>query len=178
MAAAGPAPRGSSLTGARPFQYGAAANNTSSSTQRKQHWRLTALAPAAPPLAARPADAHRGSRSPPRLHGKCSLAAGRRRETTCAAMHCGRRASRPRPSPCPGPRPAPARPLSFRPGRDRGAVPAAHGARRFPPGAPFSAPALPGGVGACGCRPAAGGSPEPQGSAASLTKRREKRAAF
>lgn len=89
MAAAGPAPRGFSLTGARPFQYGAAANNTSGSTQRKQHWRLTALAPAAPQLAARAADARRGGRPPARPHGKCSLCAGRRRETTSAAMHCG-----------------------------------------------------------------------------------------
>ncbi|KAM4670289.1 uncharacterized protein AAGF69_003384 isoform 1-T1 [Amazona ochrocephala] len=69
MAAAGPAPRGSSLTGDRPFQYGAAANNTSSSTQRKQHWRLTALAAAAPRLAARAADAHRARALPRGLTG-------------------------------------------------------------------------------------------------------------
>lgn len=94
MAAAGPAPRGFSLTGARPFQYGAAANNTSSSTQRKQHWRRTALAPAAPPLAARAADARGGLAlfpppPPPRPHGKCSLRGGGR-ETTRPAMHRGR----------------------------------------------------------------------------------------
>lgn len=93
MAAAGPAPRGFSLTGARPLQYGAAANNTSSSTQRKQHWRLTALAPAAPRLAARAADAHRGWRSPAGHHGKCSPRAGKRRETTCADVHCGGRSA-------------------------------------------------------------------------------------
>lgn len=72
MAAAGPAPRGCSRAGARPFQYGAAANNTSAPTQRKQHWRRTALAPAAPRLAARAADAHRGPRSAARPHGKRS----------------------------------------------------------------------------------------------------------
>lgn len=72
MAAAGPAPRGCSRAGARAFQYGAAANNTSASTQRKQHWRRTALAPAAPRLAVRAADAHRGPRSAAPPHGKRS----------------------------------------------------------------------------------------------------------
>lgn len=89
MAAAGPAPRGCSRAGARPFQYGAAANNTSASTQRKQHWRRTALAPAAPRLAARASDAHRGPRSAARPHGKRSLCWARRREAARPARLCG-----------------------------------------------------------------------------------------
>lgn len=88
MAAAGPAPRGCSRAGARPFQYGAAANNTSASTQRKQDWRRTALAPAAPRLAARAADAHRRPRSAARHHGKCSLCWASRCETARPAGHC------------------------------------------------------------------------------------------
>lgn len=98
MAAAGPAPRGCSRAGARPFQYGAAANNTSASTQRKQDWRRTALASAAPRLAARAADAHRGPRSAARHHGKCSLCWANRWETARPARHChsGRSAVRDR----------------------------------------------------------------------------------
>lgn len=94
MAAAGPAPRGCSRAGARPFQYGAAANNTSASTQRKQHWRRTALAAAALRLAARAADAHRGPRSAARPHGKRSLCwanCGRLRVLPCLVVPAGSR---------------------------------------------------------------------------------------
>lgn len=87
MAAAGPAPRGFSLTGARPFQYGAAANNTGGSTQRKQHWRLTAPASAAPRLAARARDAPAA---------RAALAASREMEFHGAGPgnYAGRRAPR------------------------------------------------------------------------------------
>lgn len=126
MAAAGPAPRGFSLTGARPLQYGAAANNTSSSTQRKQHWRLTALAPATPRLAARAADAHRGWRSPAGPHGKCSPRAGRRRGTTCADVHCGGRSALGAAAGAEA-APAPSRPLAHPPSPDLSRVSGTHG---------------------------------------------------
>lgn len=182
MAAAGPAPRGFSLAGARPFQYGAAANNTSSSTQRKQHWRRTALPAAAPRLAARAADARRGGRALPRGFTG-SVVCGRR--TTRAAMHRGGRAHslpvrRPRGSRAALPRfRRPSRSGSFRPtgagcwGHTRlaGAV------RVCSAGSPRSAPALPGRVRGRG-GPSCGGSPGPEGSAAGLARRTGGHAAF
>lgn len=159
MAAAGPAPRGFSLAGARPFQYGAAANNTSSSTQRKQHWRRTALPAAAPRLAARAADARRGGRALPRGFTG-SVVCGRR--TTRAAMHRGGRAHslpvrRPRGSRGALPRfRRPSRSGSFRPTGAGGTPALQEPCGCSPPGAPAQPRLCQAESGGAAARPAGG----------------------